>query len=210
MKSHWTDTLRCPIAWVCFLGVAIIGIIVDLWTKALAVEHLKDAAPIRFIPYVVRFEYTENHGAVFGLGQGKQALFLAVSVLAIGYLVWLFATSGRSRFFQVILGMLTAGVIGNMYDRLKFGYVRDMIHGLPGVHWPQWIIERLPQTWQPVHGRPMEVFPWIFNVADSLLCVGVAGMVVYLFITERLRKKQLVAELARSDVTSAAPQPDQA
>jgi signal peptidase II len=196
MKSHWSDTLRSPTALLCFLGVAALGLFIDLWTKALAVEHLRYEAPIRFIPYIVRFEYTENRGAVFGLGQGRQYLFLAVSVLAIGYLVWLFVTSGKSRILQVILGMLTAGVIGNMYDRLTFGYVRDMIHGLPGVHWPAWIADRLPQHWRPASGQPMEVFPWIFNVADSLLCVGVAAMIVYLLLSERQRKKMLDSQSA--------------
>lgn len=192
MKPVWTDTLRSPAAWLCFLGVAVVGLTADLWSKAAAVEHLKFQSAVSFIPYLIRFEYTENHGAVFGLGQGQQALFLVVSIGAIGYLVWLFATSGSVRIYQIILGMLVGGVIGNMYDRLKFGYVRDMIHGLPGVHWPQWIVERLPERWRASAGQPMEVFPWIFNVADSLLCVGVTAMIIFLFITERQRKKALV------------------
>src|SRR5690606_19362857 len=85
-------------------------------------------------------------------------LFLAVSVLAIGFLGYLFAASRRGQwFYQILLGMLLAGVLGNMYDRIVYGYVRDMIHALP-----RW-----------------DVFPWIFNIADSLLCVGVALMLAY-------------------------------
>src|SRR2546421_495129 len=61
-------------------------------------------------------------------------------------------------FLTVILGMLLAGVLGNMYDRVVFGYVRDMIHALP--RWPK-------------------LFPWIFNVADVMLCTGVGLMVLY-------------------------------
>jgi signal peptidase II len=135
-----------------------------------------------------------NHGAVFGLGQGQRPLFLVVSVAAIAFLVYLFATSGHVRIYQVILGMLMAGVLGNMYDRLTLGYVRDMIHGLPSVYWPAWIVNLMPASWQPsrISGR-MEVFPWIFNVADSLLCVGVAAMIVYSFISERQRKQTPVA-----------------
>ena len=204
MKPHWTDTLRSLPAWLCFAGVAIVGLVADLWSKAAAVEHLKFNAAVSFIPYVVKFEYTENHGAVFGLGQGQQVLFLIVSVGAIGYLLWLFATSGTSRIYQIILGMLVAGVIGNMYDRLKFGYVRDMIHGLPGVHWPQWVAERLPSGWRGSFGQPVEVFPWIFNVADSLLCVGVTAMIIFLFITERQRKKALEGGSAGPDDKLAA------
>ena len=56
--------------------------------------------------------------------------------------------------------MLLAGVLGNMFDRIRFGYVRDMIHALP--MWPRF-------------------FPWVFNIADSLLCVGVTLMLLYSF-----------------------------
>ena len=53
---------------------------------------------------------------------------------------------------QIVLGMLLAGVVGNLYDRIHFGFVRDMIYVFP-----RW-----------------GIFPYIFNVADSLLCTGVA------------------------------------
>jgi len=58
---------------------------------------------------------------------------------------------------------------GNLYDRVVFGYVRDMIYAFPNLHWSD-LWKALPQ---------MEVFPWIFNVADSLLCTGVGAMFVY-------------------------------
>src|SRR5688500_1167050 len=148
--THWTEPLRSPAALLLFFGTAAAGIVADLWSKAAAVEHLKDAPrAIRFIPGLVHLTYTENHGAVFGLGKGQIVVFLSVSVIAIGFLLFLFLTSGRARFYQLVLGMLLAGVIGNMYDRLQFGYVRDMIHGLPGWYWPDWVVRMLPMRWQP-------------------------------------------------------------
>jgi signal peptidase II len=125
-----------------------------------------------FIPGWLHFHYTVNQGAVFGLGQGQRVLFIGVSLAAIVFLTYLFAASGRQRFYQVILGMLLAGVLGNMYDRIVFGHVRDMIYALPGWHWPAWFHHLLPML-------PPEVFPWIFNVADTLLCTGVFLMIVY-------------------------------
>src|SRR6266404_2343069 len=122
MSQRWTDNLRSPLAILLFAGTAAVGLFGDLWSKSMAVAHLRDGTIVRAIPNLVHFTYTENHGAVFGLGQGQQALFLTVSVGAIGFLVFLFLTSGRSRFYQLILGMLLAGVLGNMYDRLNFGY----------------------------------------------------------------------------------------
>lgn len=117
-----------------------------------------------FIAGGLEFQALVNQGAVFGIGQGQRLLFLVVSTLAIGFIFYLFATSGNHRFYQFVLGMLLAGVIGNMYDRLYLGFVRDMIHGLPNRKWP---------------GSDREIFPWIFNVADSLLCVGVALIFLY-------------------------------
>ena len=158
-----------PLAWLLFIGTALLGVLVDLWTKILAARDLAGSPPtvIEFIPRWLHFTYTQNRGAVFGIGQGRQWLFVTVSVGAIFFLAYLFWQSGRQRIYQLILGMLLAGVLGNMYDRIQFGYVRDMILALPGWKWP---------------GTSTDVFPWVFNVADSMLCVGVFLMIVYSFV----------------------------
>jgi len=128
--------------------------------------------------------------------EGRKWLFLGVSVLAIGFLSYLFATSKRQRFYQFVLGMLLAGVLGNMYDRIVFGYVRDMIHALPGWQWPgQW---QVPVMKYPGDGR--DVFPFIFNVADILLCVGVGLMIVYSLFTSPAN------EQAATPTATPAPQ----
>jgi len=182
-----TDNFKSPAAISRFFLVCLVGLGLDLWAKNYAFAHLADPratltdlrpAVIKFIPGWIHFEITTNHGAVFGVGQGQKPLFLAVSVIAIVFLSYLFATSKRQRFYQVILGMLLAGVLGNMYDRIVFGYVRDMIHALPGWKWPgAW---QIPLINYP--GGAREVFPFIFNVADILLCVGVGLMIIYSLI----------------------------
>ena len=165
------DNFRNPAALARFALTTVVGLAVDLFTKWWAFHELaiynKDGQfygsqdPTRFIPGWIHFEVTTNKGAVFGLGQGQRPLFIVVSIAAIGFLTYLFAHSGRQRFYQFILGLLLAGVLGNMYDRIVFGEVRDMIHALP--RWPR-------------------LFPWIFNVADIFLCVGVGLMVLYSLI----------------------------
>ena len=104
-----------------------------------------------FIPGLIDFTVTINRGAVFGIGQGRRTLFVAVSIVAILFICYLFAHSDRQSIYQILLGMLLAGALGNLYDRVRYSYVRDMIHGLP-------------------HSN---LFPYIFNVADTLLCTGV-------------------------------------
>lgn len=172
-----------PAALACFLLTAAIGFGLDQWSKAEAVAKLSEAVQLdpggevtptgvrtqQFIPGVIEFTFTANHGAVFGMGQGQRALFVGVSLAAIVFIFYLFLSSGRQRIYQFILGMLLAGVLGNLYDRVKYGYVRDMIHAFP--NWPH-------------------AFPWIFNVADSLLCTGVFLMIVYSLFQHPEKAKQ--------------------
>ena len=168
------DNLLSPIGLVLFVGMTTIGLVVDLVSKAIAVDRLAPNRTYRFIPNYLHFTYVENFGAVFGQGQGYRWLFVAVSIGAIAFLVYLYAQSNGRRFYQFLLGMLLAGVLGNMYDRVRFGYVRDMIHALPGVYWPDAVAKHLPDT---MAGGG--VFPWVFNIADSFLCVGIFLMIVY-------------------------------
>src|SRR4051794_19673972 len=100
MKSTWRETFTSPAALLCFFGTFVIGLSADLVSKSMAVEHLQFGQSQIVLPHVARLEYTENRGAVFGLGQGQRSLFLVVSVAAIAFLVYLFATSGRSRMYQ--------------------------------------------------------------------------------------------------------------
>jgi len=183
MRPLPLDNFRSPSALArCFL-TTIVGLVLDLWTKAYAFKTLAidggdgyvPSRIYRFIPGWIEFQLTQNHGAVVGLGQGQRALFLVVSILAILFLSYLFATSDHQRFYQFILGLLLAGVLGNMYDRIEFGYVRDMIRLLPGWKWPgDW---SLPMMQYP--GSSREVFPWICNVADVMLCTGVGLIIVH-------------------------------
>ena len=206
MTRHWTDNFRSPLALLLFFGVGIIGAALDLWTKTLAVEHLRYGRGMSLIPGWIHLTYTENHGAVFGIAQGARPIFLAVSIGAIVFLAFLFMTGGRSRLYQFILGLLLAGVLGNMYDRIHYGYVRDMIHGLPAWYWPQWLVNYFPQSWRPPGGQPMEVFPWVFNLADTYLCVGVGAMLLYTFVAECFRKRAVAA--AEKALAGKAKDPD--
>jgi len=87
------------------------------------------------------FRYTTNTGAAFGLLQGQQWLLILIGLLVIGVLLY------YSHEYQVALGFLLGGTLGNLVDRALYGFVIDFIH-LP--FWPS------------------------FNVADSFNVLGVA------------------------------------
>ncbi len=170
-KMATPSLLRSPAALSRFLATAAIGLALDLWTKWIAQQKLSGGGTYSLISGWLEFDWTQNRGAVFGWGQGRQVLFVVASIGAIVFLAYLFLSSGDKRLHQLLLGVLLAGVLGNLYDRLMFGWVRDMIHALPGRQWPDWAHHALPFL-------PREIFPWVFNVADSLLCVGVTLMIV--------------------------------
>ena len=175
MARPYADTLRSPAALARFFLTCGIGLTADLYTKHLAADRLGNGQLVVAIPDWLQFEFVRNPGAVFGIAPGQRWAFLVVSAAAIAFLTHLFAGSGRRWFYQLILGVLLAGVLGNMYDRIVYGSVRDMIHAVPGWHWPAGVHHAL-------HFLPIDVFPYIFNVADSLLCVGVGVMLVYSFV----------------------------
>lgn len=155
-----TEPFRTPAALARLILPAALGVGIDLWTKVLAQTRLDGQPEYKCIPDWLHFTYTENRGAVFGIAQGMAPVLVLPSIIAILVVLFTFAHSRRQRLMQVLLGLLLAGALGNLYDRLVFGYVRDMIHALP--RWPN-------------------LFPYIFNVADSLLCVSVAAIMIYGF-----------------------------
>lgn len=183
-----------------FIAVCALGLFADLFTKWLAFDHpstklfstiVRDPArqrwdlleadrrEVKVIPGLLHFHATVNEGAVFGLGQGQRTLFVIVSLGAIAFLVFL-VTRTRSRFEIILYGCLLAGVLGNMYDRVRYAYVRDMILAFPEVHWPgTWVVPLINYP-----GNDRLVFPYIFNVADCLLVCGVAVLLIRSFLPE--------------------------
>jgi signal peptidase II len=142
-------------AWLRLLLPAVGGLALDLWSKAYVEQNLKGQDEIDLWPGKLVFRYTENQGAVFGWGQGHVGLFIIFSVIALGVIGAVFMHSRRNQgFLHVALGLITAGALGNLYDRAVHGRVRDFILML------------------------QDYWPYIFNVADVLLCIGVPLLMI--------------------------------
>jgi len=149
--------LRCWRSHLRFWLIMIFGLIADLWTKNCADLILKGSPPRVIIENVLSLHYSTNKGALFGMGQQLTWLFITASLAALLFVLYVFAksTTGQ-RSFHVALGMILAGALGNLYDRIfNGGEVRDFIK-----------IE--------LHIGDFELWPWIFNVADMLLVCGVS------------------------------------
>jgi signal peptidase II len=142
-------------------------------------EHLGSLIPphdpVTIVPSVLDLTLVLNRGAVFGIGAGKRWFFVAFTVMAIGFGLWMFGSWTRAgdRAAHIAIGLLLAGGLGNLYDRLVFACVRDFLHPLPGV--------QLPFGWRMPFDGGREVWPYVSNIADLWLLVGIGVLMVQLW-----------------------------
>ncbi|EFQ84323.1 signal peptidase II [Aeromicrobium marinum DSM 15272] len=90
---------------------------IDQVTKVLAVERLADADPIVLVPEVLSLTFLRNPGAAFGMGA---SMTVVLSLVAVGVVVFVVKLSAelRDRTWAVALGLLLAGAVGNLTDRI--------------------------------------------------------------------------------------------
>lgn len=126
---------------------------------------------INVVPGVLTIKLVLNTGAVFGIGQGKTWVFLIVTLIALGVIGWTFATHPPGFWLlHLSLMLILAGALGNAYDRLMHGAVRDMLNLFPDAN--------LPFGWNWPGGGGRSLYPWVFNLADVYLVVGIALMML--------------------------------
>lgn len=200
---------RSGAAWATLLGVFVLGLAIDIATKywafhsvagrpvVLTYEEASQPSfrppphePIHALPFdLLDFSLVVNHGAVFGIGQNQRAVFVVFTFGAVIAALWVFGwwTHAGSRLAHVGIGLVLAGGIGNLYDRLVYGAVRDFLHMLPrwqlpfGARWP---------------GGSTEVFPWVFNIADVQLLAGMGLLLLAVHASERAAKRRAQATTA--------------
>jgi signal peptidase II len=145
-----------PVRGLLFVGLAALVVAVDQTSKRLA-ENKLERTGVRSVPVpgvgdYLRLTYVENRGAAFGLLQDQTAFFVFVGLLVVGVIVASYRYLPRSGFLlHLALGLQLGGAIGNLVDRIVYGYVVDFVDfGYRSNWWP------------------------VFNVADSAIVVGVA------------------------------------
>lgn len=141
--------------------VASLLLLLDQYTKYLAIQRLKDNPAVVLIKGVLELNYLENRGSAFGMLQNQKffILFIGFVFLAV-ILFFLFKLPGEKKFrpVHIFLAAVIAGGIGNMIDRFRFDYVVDFI---------SFVLINFP----------------IFNVADCYIVVSVIGLaVLFLFV----------------------------
>lgn len=148
--------------------IAVI-VAIDRITKYLAKRYLGTGEVKTFINGVAEFVYTENTGAAFSMLSGGRWLLAAVTAVAvIACLIYMFSRAQNNLWLFWSLGVIVAGAIGNLIDRIFLGYVIDFIN-------------------------PTFVNFAVFNIADCAVTLGAVSLIAYLFtdiiVTAKKEKK---------------------
>ncbi|RZJ44444.1 MAG: signal peptidase II [Brevundimonas sp.] len=155
-------------------GFALFVIVVDQLTKAWVMSglDLQEVGRVFVLPPIFNFTWVENRGVSFGLfGDGSARWVLSVfSVAVAGFLGW-WALKADRRLLITAIGLVMGGAVGNVIDRIRFGFVVDFLD-FSGTG----------------------VFPWVFNVADSAITIGVVLLIADSLLSEKAAKVGLAAE----------------
>lgn len=157
-----------PTRYGLWLLLAAVITALDLLTKQLAMHYLTLYRPVELLSWL-NLTLGHNTGAAFSFlagGSGWQRWFLTIttSLIVIVLLIWLWRLPHRARLLPTSLALIIGGAMGNLIDRLRFGYVIDFID----VHYHDW-------HWP------------IFNLADSAIVVGAFVLIIDSLIPHRRR-----------------------
>jgi signal peptidase II len=134
-------------------------IILDQFTKFLVNTRLVPIGEYIVIPGLLEFTYVQNRGIAFGMFQDLRWFFVTVtSIIAIVVLIFIFKMFKKYFFYTICLSLIFGGAIGNIIDRIRFGYVTDFIH--------------------------FSFFPPVFNIADSAVVVGAIALSIAILFTK--------------------------
>ncbi len=148
------------------LWLTLCIIIADQVTKAAASNHLEMFQPLAITPFF-NFTLVHNSGAAFSFlseAGGWQRWFFSILATAVSIfiLLWIKKLKPHEKADAIALSLILGGAIGNLIDRLRFGYVVDFMDLYIGTsHWPA------------------------FNIADSAITVGAILLIILSFKTQK-------------------------
>ncbi len=159
--------------------IAVLAIIADQITKYIVVENIDFKCTEPFIPGFMSFYHTRNTGAAFSMFSDQRWVFMVFSFISMGLIIFLLIKEyKRHKLLNIALSMVLGGGIGNMIDRIRFGYVVDFFK--------------------------TEFMDFaVFNVADCFITVGAVLLGVYVIFFEPKVEKRLKAEKEALAVAAA-------
>lgn len=159
------------------LWLSVLIVISDQWVKELVRGRFSLHETLPVIPGFFNMVYVRNTGAAWGMLGGMNLLLIAFSfvmlVLLVVFRKSFLSDTGAHRF---ALGCMAGGIVGNLLDRVRLGYVTDFLDFYIGPHhWPS------------------------FNIADSAICIGVGIYIITTTWAEWRRRGLRPAAAPRGD-----------
>ncbi|HXF97891.1 MAG TPA: signal peptidase II [Gaiellaceae bacterium] len=147
--------------WLALLAVASAAVFADQLTKQVIARTLAVGERVDLVG-PLSIHHVENSGIAFGLFASRTTIVIAVTALAVAWMVWFFARAGRRHpILPVALGLVLGGSVANLVDRVRLGRVTDFLD--------------------------LEAWP-AFNLADTFIVVGVALLFGALLLADRPRR----------------------
>ena len=144
-------------------GVAVLVLWADQYTKHLIVRWFLPGESRYVIPHFLKWTYERNVHGAFGLFGNNAVLLIAMAIVVLVLFWFSFReAASRSMIVCIAFGMIVGGAIGNIVDRLHYGFVIDFIDFY-------------------------RIWPNIFNVGDSCITVGVGLLLLSSLVTRRHR-----------------------
>jgi signal peptidase II len=142
-------------------GVAIFVLWLDQFTKRLIAASFLPGESRYVIPHFLKFTYERNLHGAFGLFGSSAVLLIAMAIVVLVLFWFSFReAAARSMVVRIAFGMIVGGAIGNIIDRVHYGYVIDFIDFY-------------------------RIWPNIFNVGDSCITIGVGLLLLSSLVTRR-------------------------
>lgn len=160
-----------------WLWITVIALILDQMTKQWASDALAYGNVIEVMPHF-DLRLAHNYGAAFSFlanagGWQQWALSIFAIVISIVLVVWLSRIKPSERWLGIALALVLSGAIGNVIDRVAYGYVIDFIDwyvSKEGYHWPT------------------------FNIADCAISVGAVMLLLESFFADKDKASEAVKE----------------
>lgn len=166
---------------VLFL-IALVSVTLDRYTKHLVRTHLplrQSWNPIPWLDPIFTFTHIRNTGAAFGLFANMNIVFVFIALAVIVVIIIYYRQLATASWvLQVALGLQLGGAVGNMIDRILYGYVTDFID--------------------------FRVWP-VFNLADASIVMGTILLAYYALFVERSPKRgETLTERSEADAGEAS------
>ena len=157
---------------IAAVAIVIVGVVIDQAIKHWAQTELIYIGSIPVIEGLFNLTYVQNTGAAFGILQGQRVLLsVLVSVIVLGSFYMMFMGMFKHPMLIISVALIQSGGIGNLIDRLRFGYVIDYL------------------DFSALFGFP------VFNFADMCVVGGTFGVIIYvMFLEQRILEKEKAAE----------------